>query len=205
MDDLTPRQRDIFRFILQCHREDGCLPTVREIAARFRFASANAARDHLVALERKGYVQRRAGAARALEIAPDFLDAETPERGVPILGTVAAGRPLEALEHVEGYLDLDALYPRERHFALRIRGDSMVDAGMRDGDFAIVAAGDRVENGQIGVAVLEGMATVKHVRWLADGTVELVPANARYDIVRVDPAEREFSVAGRVVGLHRVF
>ena len=200
MRDLTARQREIFEFILRTLREEGYIPSIREICLAFGFASTNAANSHLDALIRKGYLGRRAGAARNLEIAPDFL---TPERGVPIVGRVAAGIPLDALENLEGYLDLDSLYGSDGHFALRVAGDSMIDAGLWDGDYVIVRRQSRVESGEIGVAVIDDRATVKRFRWLPGGGLELIPENPAYQPFLVDP-EADFRVGGKVVGMHRL-
>lgn len=200
MRDLTGRQREIFEFILRSLREEGSIPSVREIGRAFGFASTNAVNSHLDALVRKGYIGRRPGVVRNIEIAPDYL---APEHGIPIVGRVAAGVPIDALENLEGYLDLDAAYPPAEHFALRVAGDSMVDAGIWDGDYVVVRRQPRVESGEIGVAVIGGQATVKRFRWLADGDLELVPANDRYRPFLVDRAA-EFLVAGKVVGMHRM-
>lgn len=200
MSDLTKKQQDIFDFILGSLREAGTIPTVREIASAFGFASTNAVNCHLEALTRKGYINRRPGAARNIEIAPDYL---MPERGVPIVGRVAAGKPIDAVENLEGYLDLDAIYEPGLHYALRVAGDSMIEAGLWDGDYAIVRQQPKVETGEIGVAIIDGEATVKRFRWLADGGLQLIPENEAYEPFMIDP-ECEFSVGGKVVGMHRV-
>ncbi len=200
MRGLTKRQEEIFSFILRSLREEGCIPSVREICQAFGFASTNAVNDHLEALVKKGYINRRPGMARNIEIAPDFL---IPERGVPIVGRVAAGSPIEALENLDGYLDLDVIYEPGLHFALRVSGDSMIEAGFWDGDYAIVRQQPKVESGEIGVAIIDGQATVKRFRWLPDGALELVPENEKYQPFRVDP-EADFRIGGKVVGLHRV-
>lgn len=200
MRDLTAKQQEIFNFILTSLREEGAIPTVREICQAFGFSSTNAVNSHLEALTKKGYISRRPGAARNIEIAPDFL---MPERGVPIVGKVAAGKPIDALENLDGYLDLDAIYSRGDHYALRIRGDSMLDAGIWDGDYAIVRHQPKVETGEIGVAVVDGEATVKRFRWLDDGGLLLLPANENYQPIPVPPVA-DLRVAGKVVGVHRV-
>ena len=200
MRDLTKRQQEILDFILDSFRNDGFIPSVREISDFFGFASTNAVVCHLDALVKKGYIARRPGTARNIELAPDFL---APERGVPIVGTVAAGSPIDAIENLEGYLDLDSLYERGTTYALRIHGDSMIEAGIWDGDYAIVRQQPRVETGEIGVAVIDGQATVKRFRWLDDGRLMLVPANERYEPFVID-AEAEFHIGGKVVGMHRV-
>ena len=200
MRDLTKRQQEIFDFILTSLREDGVIPSVREICEACGFSSTNAVVCHLDAIAKKGYINRRPGAARNIEIAPDFL---VPERGVPIVGRVAAGNPIEAVENLEGYLDLDAIYPQGLHYALRVKGDSMIEAGLWDGDYAIVRNQPKVESGEIGVAVIDGEATVKRFRWLDNGKLMLIPANENYQPFVVG-AESEFRVGGKVVGMHRV-
>ena len=197
---MTRKQQQIFDFILSSLRNDGAIPTVREIAGAFGFSSTNSVNTHLEALVNKGYISRRPGAARNIEIAPDYL---TPERGVPIVGSVAAGTPIDAIENLEGYLDLDAIYEPGLHFALRIAGDSMIEAGFWDGDYAIVRQQPKVESGEIGVAIIDGQATVKRFRWLDGGGLMLVPENEKYQPFTVDP-EAEFRVGGKVVGMHRV-
>lgn len=200
MGELTDKQQQIFDFILNSLRDDGAIPTVREIASAFGYASTNAVNTHLEALTKKGYINRRPGAARNIEIAPDYL---SPERGVPIVGRVAAGTPIDAIENLEGYLDLDSIYEHGLHFALRVSGDSMIEAGFWDGDYAIVRQQPRVESGEIGVAIIDGQATVKRFRWLDDGMLMLVPENEKYRPFTVDP-DAEFSIGGKVVGMHRV-
>jgi repressor LexA len=200
MQCLTEKQKAILDFIRQSMREAGCVPTVREIAAHFGFKSVNAAQDHLAALERKGYIDRRPGLARGIELAPDLRE---PEAGIPIVGRVAAGQPLTAIENLDGYLELGALYGGGSHYALRVHGDSMIDAGIWDGDFAIVREQETIENGEIGVAIIEGEATVKRIR-RETGFADLIPANDRYERRRIDLATTDFRIGGKVVGVHRV-
>lgn len=202
MEALTPKQEAVFEFLLNSIREDSYVPTVREIAAAFGYSSTNAVRDHLAQLERKGYIQRRAHASRGIEINPDLLRADD-ERGIPIVGRVAAGAPITAIENLDGYLELQSLYEPGMHYALRVRGDSMVDAGIWDGDFCIVRDQPTLNNGEIGVAIVEGEATVKRIR--VDGPmVELIPENDLYKPLRVDVTMTDFRIGGKVVGIHRV-
>ena len=200
MNTLTKKQQQIFDFILASLREEGAIPTVREIARAFGFSSTNSVTTHLEALANKGYINRRPGAARNIEIAPDYL---IPDRGVPIVGAVAAGTPIDAIENLDGYLDLDAIYERGLHFALRIVGDSMIEAGFWEGDYAIVRQQPMVETGEIGVAIIDGQATVKRFRWLREGGLMLVPENEKYQPFTIDP-DADFRVGGKVVGMHRV-
>lgn len=201
MNDLTEKQRQIFDFLCASLREEGSIPTVREIGRAFGMASTNAVHAHLAALERKGYISRRPGAARGIELAPDFL---APQRGLPIVGRVAAGRPIEAVENLDGYLDLDVLYDPADHYALRVSGDSMVDAGIWDGDFVVVRQQAHVESGAIGVAIIDEETTVKRFRWLDNGGLELIPANEKYHPFVVNE-HSDFRIGGKVVGMHRVF
>lgn len=199
MNKLTTKQELVFKFILNCFHDEGYIPTIREIADNFYYKSTNAVRDHLAALERKGYIQRRSGAARGIEIAPDFL---TPERGVPIVGRVAAGTPITALENLEGYLEIEALYTNGVHYALQVHGDSMIDAGIWDGDLAIIREQPEVSEGEIGVAIIDGEATVKRIRH-HQGRIELIPENDLYQPVIIEPALVDFRIGGKVVGIHR--
>jgi len=199
MDGLTGRQQEILDFLRRTMREEGGVPSVREIAAEFGFRSVNAVRDHLAALERKGFIDRRPGLARNIELAPDLRSAA----GIPIVGRVAAGRPIAAIENLDGYLELGTLYGSGCHYALRVHGDSMIDAGIWDGDFAIVREQGEVENGEIGVAILDGEATVKRIRRESRGFM-LIPANDRYQPLRIDPEASDFRIGGKVVGVHRV-
>ncbi|MFH0965986.1 MAG: transcriptional repressor LexA [Planctomycetota bacterium] len=200
MEPLTDKQSNVLAFIREALDTDGRPPTVREIAWRFRFASTNAARRHLGALERKGYIERSARRSRGIALAQEL---RTPA-GLPIVGRVAAGTPITAVENLDGYLSIDSLFPSGADlFCLRVRGDSMVDAGIWDGDYVIVRRKPDFENGETGVAVVDGEATVKRIR-RNDRFVELVPANQNYETIRVDLAQNEFRYAGEVVGIHRV-
>jgi repressor LexA len=200
MQELTAKQKQILDFIVDSYRNGSGIPAVREIMRAFGFSSTNAVNTHLEALTSKGYISRHPGLSRNIEIAPDYL---APERGVPIVGSVAAGTPIDAIENLDGYLDLDAIYEHGLHFALRIAGDSMSEAGLWDGDYAIVRQQQKVETGEIGVAIIDGQATVKRFRWLPGGNLELVPENENYQPFTVDP-EAEFRIGGKVVGMHRV-
>jgi repressor LexA len=156
-------------------------------------------RGHLKALERKGYLRLGRG-ARGLELADEIRGAG----GIPILGRIAAGRPIEALENFEGAVDVGSLYGAYPEvFAVRVVGDSMVGAGITDGDLAIVRAAPKVENGAVAAVAVDGEATVK--RFYAErGAVTLVAANPKFAprIIREEEG-REVRVLGRVVGLVR--
>jgi len=201
LKSLTDKQQEVFEFIRSCVRDENYVPTVREIGERFGFSSTNSVRGYLEALEKKGYISRRPHSSRGIEIAGEFL--ENAERGIPIVGRVAAGAPITAIENLDGYLELENLYAADNHYALRVRGDSMMDDGIWDGDFAIVRNQPRVENGEIGVAVVEGEATVKRIV-ISGRTAQLIPANSLYSPIHVDLESTDFRVGGKVVGVHRV-
>ena len=211
MRELTDRQREILGFIRAFSAEHGVPPTVREIGGRFRI-TPRAAFDHLRALERKGELRRRVTTgrrSRALTVAGGAP--ARAHRAVPILGRVAAGQPLLAEEHREGDLPIapDALPGRgEDVFALRVRGESMIDAHICDGDLVLVRRQDAAQPNDIVVALLEseagGEATVK--RFLRDGSrIVLKPENRAMQPIVVDPAEQRLHILGKVVGLLRGF
>ena len=211
MRELTSRQRDILTFITSFSAEQGVPPTVREIGARFRM-TPRAAFDHLKALERKGVLKRRESAgrtSRALTVVrPPELDES---RRIPILGRIAAGAPLLAEEHRDGALPIvpDALPGRpEDFFALRVRGESMIEAHICDGDLVVVRRQDSAQPNDIVVALLgdggEPEATVK--RFLRDGDrIILKPENAAMEPIVVDPRARAVAILGKVIGVLRGF
>ena len=211
MRELTSRQRDILNFIKTFSVRHGVPPTVREIGERFR-VTPRAAFDHLKALERKGVLQRRSTGrrtSRALTLVRG--PQEEAARGVPILGRIAAGAPLLAEEHREGEVPVlpSALPARgEGVFALRVRGESMIDAHICDGDLVLVQQQESAEPQDIVVALIgdaaEAEATVK--RYLRDGErVVLKPENATMASIVIDPREHEVRILGKVVGLLRGF
>lgn len=205
MRDLTARQREILDFVRAFAEREGVPPTVREIGARFRI-TPRAAFDHLAALERKGSLERRATTGRASRsLIPSGRRAPVPVRSVPILGRIAAGQPLLAEENREGTLPIaDSALPGrgEDIFALRVRGDSMIDAHIIDGDLVLVRRQDSVEPGEIVVVLVEDEATVK--RFSRDGTlIVLKPEHPTMAPIVVDPSRQRVQVLGKVVGLVR--
>ncbi len=213
MRELTTRQQEVLGFMKSFHARHGVPPTVREIAHRFK-VTPRAAFDHLRALERKGALQRRPSAGRTSR-ALTLVDAGGPPayRPVPILGRIAAGAPLLAEENREGDLPVapSALADRaEDVFALRVRGQSMIDAHIMDGDLVLVRRQDTAQPNDIVVALLESEAggdaeaTVK--RYLRDGQrIVLKPENPALKPIVVDPAERQVRILGKVIGLLRGF
>jgi len=198
MDPLSPRQRQVLKFLTGMVDQEGRFPSFREVARRFRLNSPATVDQHFKALEAKGYLRRRAG---RLQLMPALRE----ELGIPIVGRVAAGAPLLAEEHLEGRLRLPEFFgPRESTFSVRVRGDSMEEAGIEEGDLVVVRRQERVPDGEICVAYLgeEQEATVKVFYRRAWG-VELEPRSARHQPIRVPAGDPHFRVGGKVVGVVR--
>lgn len=196
---LTARQAEILELIRSYIEEEGCPPTRAEIAATLGFRSANAAEDHLRALQRKGYVEMIPGSSRGIRL----LDEEAEEYGLPVVGRVAAGEPILAEQNIEDYCPLegDAFHPRA-DYLLRVRGDSMQDIGIHDGDLLAVHRTPRAENGQVVVARLDDDVTVKRFRQRGS-IVRLIAENPAYEPIRVDLREQDLYIEGLAVGVLR--
>ena len=198
---LTARQKEIYDFLLRVIREKGYAPSIPEIGARFKIASTNGVSDHLKALEKKGYI-RRIG-KRAIEVVNALgKTALIATREVPVLGRVPAGKPFLSEENIEGYLAMPSDMGSGRLFALQVKGDSMVGAGIQDGDRVIIKQQGTAENGEIICALIDGEATLKRF-FKNNGVVTLKAENEKYAPIIV--SRGEFRVVGRVIGLIRKF
>ena len=199
MSDLTPRQRQILDFIRERVEESGMPPTRAEIALALGFKSANAAEDHLKALKRKGAIDLVPGTSRGIQL----KDTVREQMGLPLIGRVAAGRPILAEEHIEARYQVDpSLFHPQPHYLLRVQGMSMKDIGIMDGDLVAVHRTPEVRNRQIVVARLENKVTVK--RYRQDGPVVwLLPENSDFEPIRVDLREQSMLIEGVVVGVLR--
>jgi repressor LexA len=197
--DLTPRQRQILDFIREQLEESGMPPTRAEIAAALGFKSANAAEEHLRALQRKGVIDLVPGASRGIQLKDTIRD----QMGLPLIGRVAAGRPILAEEHIEGRFQVDPkLFSPRPHYLLKVQGMSMKGIGIMDGDLVAVHRTPEVRNRQIVVARLENEVTVK--RYRQEGSVVwLLPENADFEPIRVDLKEQSVLIEGVVVGVLR--
>ena len=196
---LTKRQQDVLDFIVNYIRDSGYPPTVREMAEAFHISSKGAY-DHLVAIEKKGYVRRDPAKPRAIEIM-DFVPGRShePVVEIPIVGRVAAGEPLLATQNIERTLSLSSDMVRtEEPFALRIKGDSMIGAGILEGDYVIVKQQPSADQGDIVVALIGNDATVKRF-YKADDHVRLQPENPSMDPI----IAKDVAIVGKVVGLFR--
>lgn len=192
---LTPRQKQVLELIRRHIETHGMPPTRAEIGAAFGFRSPNAAEEHLRALERKGAIEMIPGSSRGIRL--------TGPSGLPVVGRVAAGSPILAEEHIEQHYDITpALFRPRAHYLLRVRGMSMRDAGILDGDLLAVHRTGRAENGQLVVARLEDEVTVKQFR-RRGSIVTLLPRNPEFEPIRVDLKERQLVIEGLGVGVIR--
>ena len=198
---LTPRQAEILDFVIECIRANGMPPTIAEIGRRFQIASTNGVNDHLLALEKKGYITRssKARSIRVTEKASAGLY-HTQVGMVPLLGRIAAGSPILAEENVETHLPVAAAHAAAGTFALRVQGDSMIEDGILDGDTIVVDPTRTVGKGDVVVALVDDEATVKHYYRHGD-MIELRPANASMEPIFVPAAQ--VRLQGVVVALQR--
>jgi repressor LexA len=197
---LTARQEKLLRLIETSHVTRGYVPSLHELAQAMGIASLQGVKDHLTALERKGYIRRTPGRRRAIEVLHPLVP---PTGSVPILGRVAAGRPLLAVENREGTLSLSPeLLGTGEHFALRVQGDSMIDAGISDGDYVIVRQQEAANSGEIVVALLGEDVTVKRLR-KKGAALMLEAANPAYAPIPLTKSAPSSRILGTVVGLYR--
>jgi repressor LexA len=214
---LTTNQKKVFNFLGNFLRENGFPPTLREIASHFKLRGPKAPQKTLNILERKGYLRRVPGVSRGIEILGmkmgrrsglpyemGFVGSATgPTLSIPIVGRVRAGEPILAIENIEGYMNLDrSLVSSEDVFLLRVQGDSMIEAHIQDGDFALVKPQPNAESGEIVVALIEDEATIKRIFKKRD-LIRLEPANPRMEPIVVKKGERRVTIVGKVVGIFR--
>ena len=210
---LTERQKEILLFIQQFTHENGYPPTLREIGKHFQISSTFGVKRHLEALVKKGHINVESNASRGISFVRKNYDQYSESKlrqenafiQIPIVGRVAAGLPITAIENIEGSLIVDPTFLKrvEDAFALRVKGDSMINAGINDGDFVIVTPNERTKHGDIVVAILNDEATVKRFEHM-DNKIKLIPENIAYSPIEVN-ANDEFKIAGKVKGVIRWF
>jgi repressor LexA len=198
---LTKRQREILNYLTAYSDQNGYAPSFEEIAEQFNYNSLATVHEHLSNLERKGYIKRSYNESRAIEILPSEVTPHAVE--LPLLGNVAAGLPIEAVTNQESLAVPDSFVGRAgSHYVLRVRGNSMIDEQIRDGDFVVVNERQRADNGETVIALLNGnSATVKKYYRERDGRVRLQPANETMTPIVVD--EDDVAIQGVVVGVLR--
>ena len=199
MAQLTPRQSQILQMIQDFIAESGMPPTRAEIARELGFKSANAAEEHLRALQRKGVLELVPGASRGIQLKDSLRE----QLGLPLVGRVAAGSPILAEEHIETHYRIDhALFNPKPHYLLRVEGMSMKNAGILHGDLVAVHRTPEVRSRQIVVARVEDEVTVK--RYRQEGSlVWLMPENEEFEPIRVDLNSQSMVIEGVVVGVIR--
>ncbi len=203
---LTARQKEVFDFICAHIEKSNRPPTLREIGSRFQITSTNGVRSILAALAKKNYISRSPKVSRGI----DLPELEVPESElektveIPIVGRVAAGQPILAVENLEGtvVVDRDFLMRQQNVFAVRVHGDSMKDAGIHHGDLLFARQQQNAERGQIVVALIGEETTVKYFHPEGD-RIRLEPANEAYGPIIVDRSMPDFSILGRVIGVMR--
>lgn len=202
MGDLTPRQRQILEFIKREVQQKGYPPSVREIGQAVGLSSSSTVHGHLGKLENKGYIRRDPTKPRALEVLDGSSGAARAELVyAPVVGRVTAGAPIMAVENIEGYFPLPKDFTGSGEmFLLQVQGDSMLKAGILNGDYVVVRQQPDASNGEIVVALLGDEATVKRF-YKENGHIRLQPENDLYEPI----ISTDVSVLGKVVGVYRLF
>lgn len=214
MKELTKKQQKLINFIKGYIDKFHYPPTYHEIAEHFHIRKPSVL-AHLNALQKKGYLKRQTYRARSLVIDETKLQTETPAQkialgkqgfiSIPILGKIAAGTPLLAVENIEGNLKIDrSIFKNANSFALRVSGDSMIDAGIQDGDLVIINMQPVVEINDITAVLIDDEVTLKYYRDNAN-TIVLTPANKKYKPIIIRRGTKEVRVLGKVAGLFRKF
>jgi repressor LexA len=198
--DLTKKEKLVFDYLVKAINENGFAPSVRDIVADLGIKSTSSVHLYLHNLEAKGFIEQDAGKKRTLRLCAPYAKAAG---RVPLLGSITAGSPILAVENFEGYVDLpwnSAKYSSEELFALKVKGESMIEAGIFDGDVVIVRKTSYAENGQIVVALIEDEATVKTF-YKEDGHFRLQPENRTLEPIIVD----DVALLGTVVASFRQY
>ena len=205
---LTKRQQDILDFIEDFLQKRGYPPTLREIGNEFGISSTNGVRVNLAALEKKQYIIRRPWLSRSIELvhAPKVItDTESEISYIPIIGRVAAGEPIFAAENLEGMLAIDDTFiSTKKVFALKVKGDSMIGAGIMDGDFVLARRQHNAEPNEIAVFIIGDEITVKRFDSKGDKLL-LIPENEAYETRIIKKNSPDVQIAGKVVGLIRKY
>ena len=196
---LTEKQREIYDYILKSTREQGYPPSVREIGEAVGLHSPSTVHAHLKALDALGLINREDRKTRAIRVA-GVRAPEPSIRSIPVIGRVEAGQPVLAYEEIEGEIPFDVGHSTGEFFALRVRGDSMIDAGIVEGDYVVVRRQEEAAHGEIVVAAIDGEVTVKRF-YRQRGEIWLMPENPAFSPISAKDAH----IVGRVIGLYRKY
>ncbi|MBE9582754.1 MAG: transcriptional repressor LexA [Proteobacteria bacterium] len=201
MENLSSKQSQVLRFLMDFNADYGFPPTIRELCDHFGFKSLNTAHFHLRSLEKKGYIQIHPGKGRGITL-PEAR--RLPERKIPVVGRIAAGLPILALENIEDFLGIDkGFFCTEKSFAVQVKGDSMVDAHIQDGDYVIIKIQDQAQNGDIVAALIDDEVTLKYF-YRRKRQIRLESANPKYPPLIFKKEEaRSFRILGIMAGLVR--
>jgi repressor LexA len=199
MEQLTERQKQVFQIINDYINRHGNAPSLREIANSLGINGTVGVMKHLQALEKKGFIVRRQGSARGVALAPPTSMSVS----LPIVGTVRAGDPTPPKEDIEGFFSIDlSQHKSTGGFFLRVKGDSMSEAGIFEGDLALIRPQAMAENGDIVVAMVDGEATMKRF-FRERGIIRLQPENPAMEPIIIKPGKQEIAIIGRVTGIYR--
>ncbi len=196
MEKLKPKEQKVYDYIAKSIRENGFAPSVRDICRDLNYKSTSTVHMYLNRLDTLGYIKKEDGKSRAISVNDDM----PPVTAVPILGTVTAGQPILAVENFEGYVGYIGNVGSEGMFALKVKGESMIDVGILDGDLIIAEKTCYAENGEIVVALIENEATVKRF-FREDGHYRLQPENTTMSPIIVD----EVMILGKVLAIQRSY
>ena len=202
MTELTKKEKEVFEYINDCIEKNGFAPTVRDICSALNIKSTSSVHDYIRRLDEKGYIKKSSGKSRAL-IVENSANSDTGKmKKVPILGRVTAGLPILAVENYDGYVDFPAAMARGKSnlFALRVIGESMIEAGILDGDIVVVEGRRYADDGEIVVAMIEDEATVKRF-YRDNGRVRLQPANHTMRPI----FSRDVTILGKVIANFRFY
>ncbi|NOT78011.1 MAG: transcriptional repressor LexA [Bacteriovoracaceae bacterium] len=206
---ITKKQKEFYDYIVTYNKDYGHSPTQKEIKDHFGLKSFGSVQKYLQYLNKEGLIETQLNQRRSLEIkTPKDLgrQSDSDSEHIPLLGQVAAGNPIEAIENPTNTISVPRYFLKGgfKYFALTVKGDSMIDAGILEGDVIVCRSTKEARNGQIVVAVIDGEATVKtfsHQR----KTIELIPANKNYQPIVVDESVGDFKIVGNLVGLLRSY
>ncbi|MCB0731863.1 MAG: transcriptional repressor LexA [Ignavibacteriae bacterium] len=208
--NLTDRQKDILNFINDFLTVNGFPPTYREIGNFFSINSTFGVKRHLDALIKKGYINIDSKSNRSITLTEKSLERFNSKKDnnsveIPILGRVAAGYPVLSEQNIDGTLFIDSSLIKQggKYFGLKVRGDSMIDDGIFEGDTVIVKSQNEAKNNEIVIAMVNHDTTVKRFR-RADNIIELIPANKNYDIISISSKD-DLTILGKVVGVYRTY
>ncbi len=195
MKDLTLKQKRVLKFIWEKIKSENIPPTIREIGSHFNFSSTGTVRDYLSSLAEKGYIRLKQGQARAIELVNERIFQ------IPIIGKVRAGPPELAFEDIDGYVNLDNFLFNQEVFALRVKGDSLKDIGVLEGDLALVQKQNTAMGGDIVVAMINEEATIKILK-IEGSRIALCPANDKYSELE---ANEDTKIIGKVLTVVRKY